>query len=42
MTRCPPICGKSKQEKKKREVKKIEKDEDEKTLKKLVPQRFWK
>ena len=42
MTRCPPICGKSKQEKKKREVKKIEKNEDKKTLKKLVPQRFWK
>jgi len=42
MTRCPPICGKRKQEKKKGEVKRIEKDEDEKTLRKLVPQRFWK
>jgi len=42
MTRCPPICGKRKQERKKKEVKKIEKDEDEKTLRKLVPQRFWK
>jgi len=42
MTRCPPICGKRKQEKKKKEVKKIEKDEDEETLRKLVPKRFWK
>jgi len=41
MTRCPPICGKRKQEEKK-EVKKIEKDEDEETLRKLVPKRFWK
>jgi len=42
MTRCPPICGKKKQKKKKREVKIIEKDEDEETLRKLVPKRFWK
>jgi len=42
MTRCPPICGKRKQEEKKREVKKVEKDEDEETLRKLVPKRFWK
>jgi len=42
MTRCPPICRKRKQERKKKEVKKIEKDEDEETLRKLVPQRFWK
>jgi len=42
ITRCPPICGKRKQERKKKEVKKIEKDEDEETLRKLVPQRFWK
>ena len=41
MTRCPPICGKRKQEEKK-EVKKIEKDEDKETLWKLVPKRFWK
>jgi len=41
MMRCPPICGKRKQEGKK-EVKKIEKDEDEETLRKLVPKRFWK
>jgi len=42
MTRCPPICGKRKQEEKKKEVKKIEENEDEETLKKLVPKRFWK
>jgi len=41
MMRCPPICGKRKQEEKK-EVKKIKKDEDEETLRKLVPKRFWK
>ena len=41
MTRCPPIYGKRKQEERK-EVKKIEKDEDEETLRKLVPKRFWK
>jgi len=42
MIRCPPICGKRKQEEKKKEVKKIEKDEDEEILRKLVPKRFWK
>jgi len=42
MTRCPPICGKRKQEGKKKEVKKVERDEDEETLRKLVPKRFWK
>jgi len=42
MTRCPPICGKKKQEERKKEVKKIEKDEDKETLRKLVPKRFWK
>jgi len=42
MTRCPPICGKGKREEVKREVKKVKKDEDEETLRKLVPQRFWK
>jgi len=42
MTRCSPICRKRKQEGKKKEIKKIEKDEDEETLRKLVPQRFWK
>jgi len=41
--RCPPICGKRKQEEnKKKKVKKIEKDEDKETLKELVPKRFWK
>jgi len=42
MTRYPPICGKRKQEERKKEVKKIEKDEDKETLRKLVPKRFWK
>jgi len=42
MTRCPPLCGKKKQEEKKKEVKKLEKDEDEETLRKLVPKRFWR
>jgi len=42
MMRCPPICGKRKQKERKKEVKKIEEDEDEETLKKLVPKRFWK
>jgi len=42
MTCCPPICGKGKQEEEKKEVKKVEKDKDKKTLKRLVPKRFWK
>jgi len=42
MMRCPPIYGKRKPEEKKREVKKVEKDEDEETLRKLVSKRFWK
>ena len=42
MTHCPPICGKRKQEEEKKEVKKVEKNEDEETLKRLVPKRFWK
>jgi len=42
MIRCPPICGKRKLEEKEREVKKVEKDEDEEMLRKLVPKRFWK
>jgi len=42
MTHCPPICGKKKQEGKEKKVKKTEKDEDEKVLRKLVPRRFWK
>jgi len=42
MTCCLPIYGRRKQEEKKKEVKKVEKDKDEETLKKLVPKRFWK
>jgi len=42
MTYCPPICGRKKQEGKRKEVKKVEKDKDKETLKKLVPKRFWK
>jgi len=42
ITCCPPICGRKKQEGKKKEVKKVKKDEDEETLKRLVPKRFWK
>jgi len=39
---CPPICGKRKQEEKRKEVKKVERNEDEEMLKKLVPKRFWR
>jgi len=39
MTRCPPICGRTKQKEKGREVRKTE---GEKEVKKLVPKRFWK
>jgi len=42
ITCCPPICGKRKQEEKRKEVKKVERDEDEEILKKLVPKRFWR
>ena len=42
MTYCPPICGRRKQEGKEKKVRKIEKDENEEALKKLVPRRFWK
>jgi len=42
MTHCPPICGRRKQEEKEKEVKKIEKDKDKETLRRLVPKRFWK
>ena len=40
MTWCLPICGKKKQKEKGKEVKKAEKDKDEKVLRKLVPKRF--
>jgi len=42
MTRCPPICGKRKQEEKKKQVRKTENDEDKEVLRRLVPRRFWK
>jgi len=42
MIQCPPICRKRKQEEKGKEVKKAERDKDEKVLKKLVPKRFWR
>ena len=42
MTYCPPICGKRKQKEKRKEVKKVERDEDKEMLKKLVPKRFWR
>jgi len=42
MTHCLPICGKRKQEEKRKKVKKVERDEDKETLKKLVPKRFWR
>jgi len=42
MTHCPPICGRRKQGEKKKKVKKVEKDKDEETLRRLVPKRFWK
>jgi len=41
MTRCPPICRKRKQERK-RKVRKVETDEDKEVLKKLVLKKFWK
>jgi len=40
--RCPPIYEKRKQEEKRKEVKKVERDEDKEMLKKLVPKRFWR
>jgi len=42
MMHCPPICGRRKQEEKKKKVRKMEKDKDEEALRKLVPRRFWK
>jgi len=42
MTCCPSICGRKKQEEKEKEVKKMERNEDEETLRKLVPRKFWK
>jgi len=42
MMHCPPICGRRKQEVKKKKVRKTEKNKDKEVLKKLVPRRFWK
>ena len=42
MTYCPPICGRRKQKVKEKKVRKMEKDGNEKVLKRLVPRRFWK
>ena len=42
MTQCLPICRKKKQEEEGKEVKKVERDEDEEVLKKLVPKIFWR
>ena len=42
MTHCLPIHGRRKQEEKEKEVKKVEKDENEEMLKRLVPKKFWK
>jgi len=42
MMHCPSICRKRKQEEKRKKVKKVERDEDKETLKKLVPKRFWR
>jgi len=42
MMHCPPICGKKKQEEKRKEVKKMERNEDKEMLKKLVSKRFWR
>jgi len=42
MTRCPPIYGRRKQEGEEEEARKVEKDEDEEMLKRLVSRKFWK
>jgi len=42
MTRCLPICGKRKQEIKEKAVKRVEEDEDEEVLRKLVSKKIWK
>ena len=42
MTCCPPICKRKKQREKEKEVKKVERNKNEETLKKLVSKRFWK
>ena len=42
MTRCPPICGKKKQEIEGKKINRVEEEEDKEMLKKLVPKRFWR
>jgi len=42
MTHCPPICGRRKQEGGEEEARKVKKDEDKETLRRLVPRKFWK
>jgi len=42
MIHCPPICGKRKQGGEEKKVRKVEKNEDEEVVKRLVPQKFWK
>ena len=42
MTRCPPICGRRKQEGGEEEARKVKKNEDKETLRRLVPRKFWK
>jgi len=42
MTCCPLICGREKQKEGRKETRRMEKDEDEETLRKLVPRKFWK
>ena len=39
---CPPICGRRKQEGGEEKARKIEKDENKETLRRLVPRKFWK
>jgi len=42
MIRCPPMCGRRKQEEREEEARKIEKNKDKETLRRLVPRKFWK
>ena len=42
MTRCPPICERRKQEGGEEEARKVKKDKNKETLRRLVPRKFWK
>jgi len=42
MTHCLLICGRRKQEGEEEEARKVEKDKDKETLRRLVPRKFWK